>query len=176
MVEFGGVGLLILTSRLSRAEKMQTHVLGSRVQNLFFSSDEVERWSGVGHAHGVRNQCTSDEFWGTSSARQVPMVATLVKNNILLLQMCVSMVSEGRTVHASDGYCVLRSVCRVLRCAWHLGVSDIVLPKPCAMQRLAGAGHACRLRNLRTGSVITFILRQLFVLCVLDGIFSRPAG
>ena len=72
MFESGGVGLLVLTSRLSRAENMETHVFGSHLQNHALFSDNVERWSGVGHAHCVRNQCTSDAFWSTSSVRQVP--------------------------------------------------------------------------------------------------------
>ena len=52
--------------------KIGNACLGLSRSKPFFSSDEEERWSGVGHAHGVRNQCTSDEFWSTSSVRQVP--------------------------------------------------------------------------------------------------------
>ena len=104
-----------MTSRLSRAEKMETHVLGSRVQNLFFSSDEVERWSGVGHAHGVRNQCTSDAIFSKK------------KNSFFFASARVrSLVSEGRTVHASRWVQNFVSVCLVLWCAWDFGGSGSV--------------------------------------------------
>ena len=125
-LRLGVVDVRIWRCRLSRTEKMETHVLGSRFQNFFFS-EEVERWRVVGHAHNVRNQCTADEFWGTSSARQVLVVATFFPKRLIFASAHVrSLVSEGRTVHASHWVQYFVSVCLVLRCAWHLGVSGFV--------------------------------------------------
>ena len=88
-----------MTSRLSRAEKMQTHVLGSHGQNHALFSDEVERWSGVGHAHGVRNQCTSEEFWSTSSVRQVLPGCHLVRKGSFCFCTCAEL--GFRRAHSS---------------------------------------------------------------------------
>ena len=60
--------------------------------------------------------------------------------------------------------------CLVVRLGfWWVGFRAVDM-----MSNAAGAGHAYRLRNLCTGS--EYILRQLFVLCVLEGIFSRSVG
>ena len=129
MFEFGGVGLLVLTSRLSRAEKMETHVLGSRVQNHFFFSDEVERWSGVGHAHGARNQCTSDEFWSTSSVRQVPWFPLFSKKGLFCFcTVCGAWFPKGALFRQAIGYSI--SCLFVLSCG-ALGIWVGWLPCSC---------------------------------------------